>query len=66
MKRLLMSMFLILAASTTLQAYEINGMYGSLVTCTYGQYDYQYGNIGIYNVNGQMYRVFFGSNYCEN
>ena len=25
----------------------------------------EYGNIGTYNVNGKMYQVFFGSNYCE-
>jgi hypothetical protein len=25
---------------------------------------YDYGNIGIYDVNGKMYQVFFGSNWC--
>jgi hypothetical protein len=46
-------------------AYTIGGAYASLVSCEWGQYGYQYGNIGTYNVNGKLYQVFFGSSYCE-
>ena len=45
-------------------AYTIGGAYAQLVSCTWGQYGYQYGNIGTYNVNGKMYEIFFGSQYC--
>ncbi len=45
-------------------AYTIGGAYASLVSCDWGQYGYQYGHIGTYNVNGKMYSVFFGSSYC--
>lgn len=46
------------------QAYTIGGAYASLVSCTWGQYGNQYGNIGTYNVNGQIHSIFFGSSYC--
>ena len=49
---------------TAAQAYTIGGAYASLVSCDWGQYGYEYGYIGTYEVNGQYYRVFFGSNYC--
>jgi hypothetical protein len=58
---LLVSIFLSLSA----HAYTIGGAYASLVSCDWGQYGYKYGYIGTYNVNGQIYQVFFGSNYCQ-
>ena len=63
MKKLIFSALLIF--STSAYSYEIGGAYASLVNCTWGQYGYEYGYIGTYNVNGQTYQVFFGSNYCE-
>lgn len=62
MKRLLTAL---LALSTTAGAYTIGGAYAQLVSCDYGQYGYQYGYIGTYRVNGSLYQVFFGSNYCQ-
>jgi len=55
--------FLLLSIST--QAYTIGGAYASLLSCDWGNFGYNYGYIGKYNVNGQIYKVFFGSNYCE-
>ncbi|MGX2972576.1 hypothetical protein [Helicobacter sp. T3_23-1059] len=49
-----------------LSAYYIGGAYVTLVDCSWGQYGYEYGNIGTYkDSNGNLYRVFFGSNYCQ-
>lgn len=47
-------------------AYYIGGMYVTLVDCSWGQYGYEYGNIGTYkDSNGKLYQVFFGSNACQ-
>lgn len=47
-------------------AYYIGGMYVTLVDCSWGQYGYEYGNIGTYkDSNGKFYQVFFGSNACQ-
>ena len=50
---------------TQSNAYTIGGAYAQLISCTWGQYGYQYGNLGTYNVNGQTYTVFFGNSYCQ-
>ena len=55
----------LLTSSTSAFSYTIGGAYASLVSCNWGQYGNEYGNIGTYNVNGKMYQVFFGANYCE-
>ncbi len=55
----------VLLASLQAQAYTIGGAYASLLSCTYGQFGYQYGHLGTYNVNGQIITVFFGNSYCE-
>ena len=55
----------LLLVSTNTSAYTIGGAYASLLNCTYGQYGYKYGNIGTYRVNGQIYKVFFGSRWCQ-
>ena len=65
MKTLIIAITVTLMLALSAQAYTIGGAYASLVSCDYGQYGYEYGNIGTYNVNGQIYQVFFGSNYCE-
>ena len=62
MKKIIL-LLLLLVVST--QAYTIGGAYASLENCEWGQYGYEYGNIGTYNVNGKYYKVFFGNNYCE-
>jgi len=50
--------------STSANAHMIGGAYARLIKCEWGQYGYQYGNIGTYEVNGQIINQFFGSNYC--
>lgn len=63
MKKILF--ILLIAFSASVQAYSIGGAYAQLISCEYGQYGYQYGNIGTYKLgNGQYYQVFFGSSYC--
>ena len=58
---------LILIAILTSQAftYQIGGAYATLIDCTHGQYGYDHGYVGTYKVNGQIYRIFFKSTYCE-
>ncbi len=56
---------LMLSVSVSVQAYTIGGAYASFVSCDYGQYGYEYGYIGTYDVNGKKYQIFFGSNYCQ-
>ena len=46
-------------------AYTIGGAYAQLIDCSWGKYGYEYGHIGTYKVNGEIYRIFFGSSYCE-
>ena len=57
--------FAILTSNTKANAYTIGGAYATLVSCVWGQYGYEYGNIGTYNVNGKLYEIFFGNSYCE-
>ena len=45
-------------------AYEIGGAYAQLISCEWGQYGYEYGNLGTYRVNNQIIKQFFGNNYC--
>ena len=66
MKRSLITVFAIISLlSTSVSAYTIGGAYASLLKCEWGQWGYEYGNIGTYDVNGTIYQVFFGSNYCQ-
>lgn len=65
MKKLVFGLLVLIFLSLSAQAYTIGGAYASLVSCDWGQYGYKYGYIGTYKVNGQMYQVFFGNNYCQ-
>ena len=56
---------MIIVISTVSQAYTIGGAYASLISCDWGQYGYEYGNIGTYNVNGKIYQIFFGNGTCQ-
>lgn len=49
---------------TAVQAHTIGGAYAHLEKCEWGQYGYEYGWIGTYDVNGQTIVQFFGSKYC--
>jgi hypothetical protein len=61
MRKLLVMIIL----TVSMQAYTIGGAYASLISCDWGQYGYEYGNIGTYRVNGKIYQIFFGSNSCQ-
>jgi hypothetical protein len=65
MKKLVLGLIVSAVLSISTQAYTIGGAYASLVSCDWGQYGYEHGYIGTYKANGQMYQIFFGSNYCE-
>ena len=65
MKKLILGLLVSIFLSLYVQAYTIGGAYASLISCDWGQYGYENGYIGTYKVNGQIYQVFFGSNYCE-
>jgi len=63
MKKL--TLIILLTLSSNSFAYSIGGMYATLISCSYGQHGYQYGNIGTYRlVNGDIYKVFFGNSHC--
>ena len=53
MKKIIYGLLLLLIMSISAQAYTIGGAYASLVSCDWGQYGYEYGYIGTYNVNGK-------------
>jgi len=55
----------LVACASSASAYTIGGAYASLLSCDWGQYGNQYGNIGTYSVNGDIYQIFFGSSYCK-
>ena len=59
------AIMLILCNPVVSSAYTIGGAYATLVSCNWGQFGYQHGYLGTYNVNGQLYTVFFGNNYCQ-
>lgn len=61
MKNLILAIIL----TSCLSAHTIGGAYASLVSCNWGQYGYEYGYIGEYEVNGETYTEFFGDEYCE-
>ncbi len=65
MKKIFLGIIASIMISTSLQAYTIGGAYASLISCDWGQYGYEYGNIGTYKVNGKTYQIFFGSSYCK-
>lgn len=65
MKKIIYGLLLSLIMSISAQAYTVGGAYASLVSCDWGQYGYEHGYIGTYNVNGKMYQIFFGNNYCQ-
>lgn len=62
MKYILIALLLF---SASVPAYQIGGAYAQLVSCNWQQYGNQFGYVGIYNVYGKRYTVFFGSNYCS-
>ena len=66
MKKILLSVLVLLAIPQITSAYTIGGAYARLVSCSWGQYGYEYGHIGTYDVNGKIYQVFFGNSYCQN
>ena len=60
----ILSILILLMALSNANAHMIGGAYARLIKCEWGQYGYEYGNIGTYEVNQQIIKQFFGSNYC--
>ena len=58
-----LAMFVVIVSSA--HSYTIGGAYASLLSCDWGQYGNQYGNIGTYKVNGKIYQIFFGNSFCQ-
>ena len=65
MKRYLLALSVFLTLTSPAVAYTIGGAYASLISCDWGQWGYKHGYIGTYKANGEIYRIFFGSSYCE-
>ena len=63
MKKLFLIAMLLLSSNS--YAYNIGGMYATLLSCDWTQWGYVYGHVGTYNANGQIFQVFFGNNYCQ-
>jgi len=63
MRKLLLIALLLMPLNAS--AYTIGGAWATLINCQWGQWGFEWGNIGTYDVNGQRYQVFFGSNWCQ-
>lgn len=64
--KLIVCMVLAVLSASIASAYYIGGKYITMIDCSYGQYGYEYGYIGTYkDMNNNLYRVFFGKNYCQ-
>jgi hypothetical protein len=65
MKKILIGIIILMSFVSSMNAYIIGGAYAQLLKCNWGQYGYEYGYIGTYDVNGNIYQIYFGSNYCQ-
>lgn len=65
MKSIALAVSMFVALTSQAMSYTIGDAYAHLISCDWGQWGYEYGYIGTYKVNQQVYRVFFGSTYCE-
>jgi hypothetical protein len=65
MKKIILGIVVVMLFASSISAYTIGGAYASLLKCEWGQYGYEWGHIGTYDVNGKIYKIFFGSNYCQ-
>lgn len=69
MKKLLLAIFFMICFYTSSNAYMIGGAYATLEKCEWGQFGYEYGNIGTYKVgfgaSAKYYQIYFGQNYCQ-
>ncbi|WP_323593075.1 hypothetical protein [Aliarcobacter butzleri] len=65
MKKLMLGIIIIMSFALSMYAYDVGGAYARLINCNWGQYGYEYGYIGTYDVNGKIYQIYFGPNYCQ-
>ena len=66
MKKIIIAAAITLMTTSAASAYYIGGEYATLLSCDYGKWGYQYGNIGTYKTSsGSIFRVFFGSNWRQ-
>ena len=66
MKKLLTILF-VLTLSSASSAYQINGVYASLVSCDYAWSAVrgESGYTGTYKAYNELFTVYFGSTYCK-
>ena len=67
MKKFVLSIVLVGMSAVSASAYTINGKYARLISC-----DYSYSSVrgesgytGTYEVQGEIWTVYFGSRYCQ-
>jgi hypothetical protein len=67
MRYVLALVSLVAVGATSAHAYQIKGYYAQLISC-----DFEYsavrgesGYTGTYDVMGEIFTVYFGSNYCQ-
>ncbi len=69
MKKSLLAILFIIGTYLSANAYMIGGAYATLEKCEWGQYGYEYGNIGTYKIgfgaSAKYYQIYFGQNYCQ-
>ena len=67
MKSLVLSVVLVLMGAVSAFAYTINGKYARLISCDYGYSSVrgESGYTGTYEVQGEIWTVYFGSRYCQ-
>jgi len=51
--------------TSSASAYYIGNKNFRLIKCEYGQMGYNWGNIGTYQNGNEIYKVFFGKEWCE-
>ena len=67
LKRVMVAVFALFVFPGAAGAFNINGHYARLVSCdfAYSAVRGESGYTGTYEVSGEIFTVYFGSNYCE-
>lgn len=56
---------ILMVTSFSAFSYDIGGAYAKLLSCKFGKWGYDYGYIGTYQMQGDIFQVYFGNNYCQ-
>ena len=67
MKKFVLSILLVGMSAVSAFAYTINGKYARLISCEYSYSSVrgESGYTGTYEVQGEIWTVYFGSSYCK-